>query len=96
MKLVAPMIAGAAVLALANVALAEEANLASADGPVLLTDAQMDGVTAGASSVSASATQVTLLIAAFLANDFAAISGDVLSIDGPDPRFTLSASVNLP
>ena len=47
MKLAAPIIAGAAVLALANVALADEASLSTADQPILLTDAQMDSVTAG-------------------------------------------------
>ena len=47
MKLAIPIIAGAAVLALANVALADEASLSTADQPILLTDAQMDSVTAG-------------------------------------------------
>ena len=47
MKLATPIIAGAAVLALANVALADEASLSTADQPILLTDTQMDGVTAG-------------------------------------------------
>jgi hypothetical protein len=47
MKLATPIIAGAAVLALANVALADEASLSTADQPILLTDAQMDSVTAG-------------------------------------------------
>jgi len=47
MKLATPIIAGAAVLALANVALADEAGLGATQQPILLTDTQMDGVTAG-------------------------------------------------
>lgn len=48
MKLVTPVIAGAAVLALANVALAEE--------PMALTDAQMDSITAGGVDIKFSLT----------------------------------------
>jgi hypothetical protein len=47
MKRATPIIAGAAVLALANVALAEEASPGAAEQPILLSDAQMDAVTAG-------------------------------------------------
>ncbi|MCC2664008.1 MAG: hypothetical protein K0S35_1930, partial [Geminicoccaceae bacterium] len=53
MKLAAPIIEGAAVLSLANVALADEASLSTADQPILLTDAQMDSVTAGDARVGA-------------------------------------------
>lgn len=47
MKRAIPIIAGAVVLALANVASADEASLSTADQPIQLTDAQMDSVTAG-------------------------------------------------
>jgi hypothetical protein len=46
MKLITPILAGAAVLALSNVALADEARLTTQQ-PILLTDTQMDSVTAG-------------------------------------------------
>ena len=47
MKRKVSILAGAAALVLANVAVAEEAQVATAAQPILLTDAQMDGVTAG-------------------------------------------------
>jgi len=55
-KLLATLVASAATFAMAGVASAEEADSAGVEQPILLTAAQMDGVTAGGAFVSADLT----------------------------------------
>jgi hypothetical protein len=80
MKRAMPIIAGAAVLALANVALAEE--------PITLTDAQLDTVTAAGAFVSADLTGDAIVNGNFFLDNLpgvfsvAAISASIQPISG--------------
>ncbi|HEX3207907.1 MAG TPA: hypothetical protein VHQ91_00910 [Geminicoccaceae bacterium] len=68
-KFLITLAAGAATLALCGVASAEQAKTTSADQPIVLTNQQLDGVTAGAASVSAYASgNVTVYGNYYLAN----------------------------
>jgi hypothetical protein len=55
-KFLITLAAGAATVAFAGVASAEQAKTTSADQPIVLTTDQMDGVTAGDAAVSATLT----------------------------------------
>ncbi|MDF2765693.1 MAG: hypothetical protein K0S81_2687 [Rhodospirillales bacterium] len=101
MKLAAPIIAGAAVLSLANVALADEASLSTADQPILLTDAQMDSVTAGDARVGAFASGNVLVTGSYTLDNFpgvfafAQIDASIIPFDD-DAFVALKASASLP
>jgi hypothetical protein len=66
MKRTVSIFAGGAALALANVAVAGEAQMVPAAEPLLLTDAQMDGVTAAGARVSATLTGNAIVDGKFL------------------------------
>jgi hypothetical protein len=64
------VLASAATLALANVAMAEEADSAGVEEPILLTAAQMDGVTAAGAFVSADLTGDAIVNGSFFLDNF--------------------------
>jgi hypothetical protein len=78
-------LAGATVLALANVAAAEN-NLAGTKDPVLLTDAQMDNVTAGDAGAN-------VFLNTFSPFGSASISGNVFLFVDAAPPFQQASAV---
>jgi hypothetical protein len=65
MKLAGSLIAGAAILALVNVASAEQAHAASAGGPMELSNAQLDSVVAAGARVSVDLTGDAIVSGSF-------------------------------
>jgi hypothetical protein len=93
------LVASAATLALANVAMAEEADSAGFEEPILLTSAQMDGVTAAGAFVSADLTGDAIVNGSFFLDNLpgvfsvAQISANIQPISGV-PMLVLTANAN--
>jgi hypothetical protein len=98
-----PLLAGAAILALAGTASAEDRNHPA---PVRLSDAQMDGVTAGATAIGIGAgaavgtlfSGTAILVNTAVAGPNAAAVGDVVSAAAsftPGPGAAAASALNV-